>query len=214
MNGTWLDRNRHIVFVILVIITLAGATAFYLWRPTQTPVEIVSAETLPTPLPDPTPIPTPAPVRVYVTGAVMDSDVYFLPQGSIVKDAILAAGGLTADADRERINQALELRDQQQIHVPRIGEENLPSPVQDGLSNNGDGSNSNGSSPVSASPINLNTASLEELDSLPGIGPAIAGRIIDYRENHGGFKTIEEITEVSGIGQATLAKIKDIVTVE
>jgi competence protein ComEA len=214
MNGTWLDRNRHIVFVILVIITLGGATAFYLWRPAQTPVEIVSAETLPTPLPDPTPIPTPAPVRVYVTGAVMDSDVYFLPQGSIVKDAILAAGGLTADADRERINQALELRDQQQIHVPRIGEENLPSPVQDGLSNNGDGSNSNGSSPVSASPINLNTASLEELDSLPGIGPAIAGRIIDYRENHGGFKTVEEITEVSGIGQATLAKIKDIVTVE
>ena len=214
MNGTWLDRNRHIVFVILVIITLGGATAFYLWRPPQTPVEIVSAETLPTPLPDPTPIPTPAPVRVYVTGAVMDSDVYFLPQGSIVKDAILAAGGLTADADRERINQALELRDQQQIHVPRIGEENLPSPVQDGLSNNGGGSNSNGSSPVSASPINLNTASLEELDSLPGIGPAIAGRIIDYRENHGGFRTIEEITEVSGIGQATLAKIKDIVTVE
>ena len=60
----------------------------------------------------------------------------------------------------------------------------------------------------------INTASLEALDSLPGIGPAIAGRIIDYRENHGGFKTVEEITEVSGIGQATLAKIKDIVTVE
>jgi competence protein ComEA len=212
MNGTWLDRNRHIVFVILVIITLAGATVFYLWRPAQTPVEIVSAETLPTPLLDPTPTPTPAPVRVYVTGAVVNSDVYFLPQGSIVKDAVLAAGGFTLDADKERINQALELKDQQQIHVPCIGEENVLPPVQDGLSNESGGGN--GSSLFSANPINLNTASLEALDSLPGIGPAIAGRIIDYRENHGGFKTVEEITEVSGIGQATLAKIKDIVTVE
>ena len=131
-----------------------------------------------------------------------------------MKDAVLAAGGFTLDADKERINQALELKDQQQIHVPCIGEENVLPPVQDGLSNESGGGNGNGSSPVSANPINLNTASLEALDSLPGIGPAIAGRIIDYRENHGGFKTVEEITEVSGIGQATLAKIKDIVTVE
>lgn len=68
--------------------------------------------------------------------------------------------------------------------------------------------------PAAGGLINLNTATLEQLDSLPGIGPAIAQRIIDYRASVGGFKAVEEITEVSGIGDATLAKIKDLVTVQ
>ena len=212
MNGTWLDRNRHFLFVILVILTLSGATAFYVWRPAETPVEITSIDSPPTTVPTSTPQPTPAPVRVYITGAVLNSDVYFLPQGSIVKDAVMVAGGFTPDADRERINQALELKDQQQIHVPRLGEENAPPPVQDGPSHDRGGTND--FAPVAGELINLNTASLEELDSLSGIGPAIAGRIIDYRENHGGFKTVEEITQVSGIGPPTLAKIRAMVTVE
>jgi competence protein ComEA len=150
-----------------------------------------------------------------VTGAVVKSDVYFLPAGSIIKDAIAAAGGFTAEADRERINQALELQDQQQIHVPRLGEQDAPPPVQSApvsqRSSPGSGVNA---APVSGGLINLNHASLEELDSLPGIGPAIAGRIIDYRQNNGNFKSIDELTEVSGIGPATLAKIRPLVTVE
>jgi len=211
MNGTWLDRNRHLVFAILVTITLGGASAFYWWQPAQTPIELITTEITPTPEPTVAPTPTPAPVRVYVTGAVVNSDVYFLPVGSIVKDAIVAAGGLAPEADRERINQALELKDQQQIHVPRIGEGDPPPLVQGGSANE-----SAGDSPSAGSsgPINLNTATLEELDSLPGIGPAIAGRIIDYRENNGGFNTVDEITQVSGIGEATLAKFRDTVTVE
>ena len=213
MNGTWLDRNRHLLFVILVLAALGGAGAFYLWQPSQTPVEIVAVETPPTLTPTTSPTPTPAPVRVYVTGAVANSDVYFLPSGSIVKDAILAAGGLTPEADLERINQALELKDQQQIHVPRLGEENSPPPVQGGPVNDSrDHSGAPASAPAKL--INLNTASLEELDSLPGIGPAIAGRIIDYRQNQGGFKSVDDITSVSGIGQATLAKIRALITVE
>jgi competence protein ComEA len=71
-----------------------------------------------------------------------------------------------------------------------------------------------GAAPVSGGLINLNTATLEQLDSLPGVGPAIAQRIIDYRESVGGFKTVEEITQVSGIGDATLAKIRDLITVQ
>jgi competence protein ComEA len=145
----------------------------------------------------------------------MKSDVYFLPSGSIIRDAIAAAGGLAPDADRERINQALELRDQQQIHVPRLGETDPPPPVQGGSTQpetTDPGNNTAPDQPAGA--ININTANLEELDSLPGIGPAIAQRIIDYRETNGNFARIEDITEVSGIGEATFAKIKDMIVVE
>ena len=75
MNGTWLDRHRHLVFAILVIITLGGASAFYWWQPANTSIELVATEITPSPDPTLTPTPTPAPVRVYVTGAVANSDV-------------------------------------------------------------------------------------------------------------------------------------------
>ncbi|MEW5960409.1 MAG: helix-hairpin-helix domain-containing protein [Chloroflexota bacterium] len=214
MSNSWLDRNRHLVFLGLLITALSGAGLFYFRQPATGPVEILSeqatATTIPAALPSPTP--TPAPVRVYVTGAVSEPDVYFLPPGSIIKDAILAAGGCTPDADLERINQALELQDQQQIRVPRLGEENSPPPVQGGADPSAPGNSR--SLAVDSSRINLNTATLEELDSLPGIGPAIGQRIIDYRESIGGFKSVDQITQVSGIGEATLAKIRDKITVE
>jgi len=219
MNGSWLDRNRNLVFVSLLFIAAGGAGIFYLRQPAQSAVEIRPVEeATATAVPTPSPSPTPAPVRVYVTGAVVNSDVYFLSAGSIIKDAIAAAGGFTPEADREQINQALELQDQQQIHVPRQDEENAPPPVQGGLSQGEPGSNqgsgSSQAAPVAGGLININTATVEQLDSLPSIGPAIAQRIIDYRENVGGFKAVEQITEVSGIGDATLAKIKDLITVE
>ncbi len=215
MNASWLERNRHIVFVITLIIALGGAAGFYLRRPAQNPIEILSTEAAvtaaPTLTPRPEPTATPAPVRVYITGGVANSDVYFLPRGSIIKDAVKAAGGFTPDADPERINQAQELQDQQQIHIPRKGEKNPPPPVQDGQSApNEEG----GGSGVTGGVINLNTATLEELDTLPGIGPAIAQRIIDYRTSIGGFTSVDEITQVSGIGDSTFAKIKDLIRVE
>ena len=213
MNGTWLDRNRHLIFGLLLIMTLVGGGLFYWWRPAQSSVEIVVASPTLTPTAILAPTATPAPVRVYVTGAVVNADVYFLPAGSIIKDAILAAGGFTPEADLERINQALELRDQQQIHIPRLGEQDAPPPVQGGEPNQGSNPDSS-SAPVAGGLINLNLATLEELDSLPGIGPAIAGRIIDYRQNNGNFKSVDELTQVSGIGQATLTKIRSMVTVE
>jgi competence protein ComEA len=215
MQNTWLDRNRNVVFGILLLCAVAGALIFYVRQPARAAIELqpVEAEATLTPTSMPTVTPTPAPVRVYVTGAVINSDVYFLPAGSIIKDAILAAGGFAPDADKERINQALELKDQQQIHVPRLGEENSLPAVQNAPASEtapaGDGT-----APGAGAPINLNTASLEQLDSLPGIGPAIAQRIIDYRDNVGGFKNIEEITQVSGIGDATFDKIKDKIAVE
>jgi competence protein ComEA len=217
MSGSWLDRNRHLVFIALLLLSIGGAALFYLRQPSSTAVEIqpvaATAIVAITPSPVSTPAPPP-PVRVYVTGAVVHADVYFLPAGSIIKDAIAAAGGFTPNADREHINQALELQDQQQIHVPHLGETNAPSspPVQSGATPVK--RSLTGSAPAANGSINLNTATLEQLDSLSGIGPAIAQRIIDYREKIGGFKSIEQITEVSGIGEATLAKIRDSITVQ
>ncbi|MCB0210989.1 MAG: helix-hairpin-helix domain-containing protein [Anaerolineae bacterium] len=222
MNSTWLDHNRHLVFGMLSLLAVGGAGVFYWQQPTQSSIEIqpveptvTATELVSTPLPTA----TSAPVRVYITGAVANSDVYFLPSGSIIKDAIDAAGGFTAEADREHINQALELQDQQQIHVPRQNEESPLPPVQGGqsvsasVSNQADafsGSKTAGSNGI----INLNTATLEELDSLPGVGPAIAQRIIDYRDSIGQFSSIDEITQVSGIGSATFEKIKAFIVVE
>ncbi|MBN1994921.1 MAG: helix-hairpin-helix domain-containing protein [Anaerolineae bacterium] len=219
MNGSWLDKNRHLIFGMLLVAALGGAIAFYLRQPAQTPIEIVPVEPtltvtpMVTPTVTPSASPTPAMVRVYVTGAVLKADVYVLPQSSIIKDAIIAAGGFAPEADPERINQALELKDQQQIHIPRQDEENPPPPVQGGANDNNP-QETGGSVSMAGQRVNLNTATLDQLDTLPGIGPAIARRIIDYREKIGGFKNIEEITQVSGIGEATFAKIKDLTCVE
>ena len=221
-KDTWLDQNRHFVFIGLLLVVIAGGAIFYFGRPTAEPIEIISAEPSDTPEPTatvtPAATPTPGMVRVYITGAVAKSDVYFLPQGSIIKDAIEAAGGLNADADPERINQALELKDQQQIHVPHLDEANPPPPVQGGSENDSPpaGNDVPPESPAGGmvGMVNLNTASLEQLDTLPGVGPAIAQRIIDYREKIGGFKSIEQITEVSGIGDATFDKIRDLISIE
>jgi competence protein ComEA len=161
---------------------------------------------VPPPTVEPTALPTPAPVRVYVSGAVATPGVYTLPPRSLVNDAIKAAGGPTSDADLERINLAQEVHDQQQIHVPRKGESAQPQPAP--------------SEPGStaATPgvkrVNINTATLAELDTLPKIGPSIAQRIIDYRTKNGPFKKIEDIKNVSGIGDATYEAIKDLITVE
>jgi competence protein ComEA len=140
-----------------------------------------------------------------VSGAVNQSGVYSLPPDSIVQDAITAAGGTAADADLNRVNLAQVLHDGDQIHVPRIGEVPTSAPVDS------DG----GNDPVVPSgPININTATQAEFESLPGIGPAIAQRIIDYRETNGPFTSIDQLQNVSGIGPAIFDQIKDLVTVE
>lgn len=201
----WLERNRGFVLVTLINLALMGGLFFWLQRPVPPPIEITTPE--PTPSPVATPTSTPSPLRVYVTGAVLRPDVYQLAPGGIVKDAIEAAGGATDDADLKRVNLAQELHDQQQVYVPRIGETDAPPPVTGEEPASPPGSSTTGAK------INLNTATLEELDILPGIGPAIAQRIIDYREANGPFKSIEEITLVSGIGDTTYEKIKDRITV-
>lgn len=200
----WLQRYRGYILITLVNLLVSGGMVLFLRRPSPPPIVITTPTA--TPIPAPTSTPTPAPLRVYVTGAVVHPDVYLLEAGSIVRDAVVAAGGATAEADLNRINLAQQVYDQQQIHIPKVGEENppLPSPPAS-LTSASD-------SVQPAGKVNINTATAEELDTLPGIGPALAQRIIEYRQTNGPFQSIEEIKNVSGIGDKLFEKLKDLIT--
>ena len=195
-----MSKQRVAQVVFFSIVGLIGFVVIYviLKRPeSSSPPLVITLQPRPTAEPA---TPTPATINVYVTGAVNKRDVYALPLNSIVEDAITAAGGATADADLDRINLATRLADQMEVYVPRQGEAAPPPP--------------NGSAPnATAEKININTASMEELDKLSGIGPSLAKAIIDYRTKNGPFKKIEDINDVKGIGDALFEKIKDQITV-
>ena len=144
----------------------------------------------------------PSTVIVYVSGAVSAPDVYELPLDARIKDLVLAAGGLTADADPERINLAERLKDSEHIHVPRQGEAPENSA---GVTDTAGAAHSG--------PLDLNTASASDLDSLPGIGQSFADRIIEYRTTNGPFTSVEDLQKVKGIGAALFAKIAPLVSV-
>jgi competence protein ComEA len=144
------------------------------------------------------PAPTQAPLVVDVGGAVKLPGVYTLPAGSRVQDAITMAGGLAPEADPSTINLAAKLRDGQKVLVPVVAVEGTQP----------------ASEPAASYPIDLNTATQAELDSLPGIGATRAEDILAYREAHGGFKSIDELKQVGGIGDTTFERIKDLIFVE
>lgn len=193
------QRIAQIAFLPIVGIIVFAVIYVILKRPEPaSPPLVITLQPRPTAEP---PTATPATIDVYVSGAVNKPDVYALPLKANVKDAITAAGGATAEADLDRINLATELVDQMQVYVPRQGEAEPPSPPE-------------GSAPdTTTAKININTASAEELDKLPGIGPSLAKAIIDHRTKNGPFKQIENINDVKGIGDALFEKIKDQITV-
>jgi len=167
-------------------------------------VVLPSPTTTPFPTFTPAPTPTPGPILVYVCGEVNQPDVYELPADSIVKDAIEAAGGETILADLDQINLAEKLRDEAQVIVPAQGEIPSRSSVIQ-LPTRSESLNLNDSGVV-----NINTASLEQLDTLPGIGPVLAQRIVDYRP----YRHVDDILEVPGIGDATYAELKELIVVQ
>ncbi|WP_303988907.1 ComEA family DNA-binding protein [Rothia mucilaginosa] len=172
-------------------------------------------------------------VRVHVAGAVNNPGVYTLPAQGRAVDAIAAASGAAADADLDRVNLAGALSDGVQIYVPHRGETAAPAQIQPngGTANAGQGNAANGASqggaqPQSArtltpagsaqkgsTPVNINTATAEELQTLPRIGPAMAQRIIAWREVHGGFRSVDELDAVPGIGPSMLENLRPLVTV-
>ena len=153
-------------------------------------------------------------VFVHVAGAVSSPGVVELPSGSRVVDAVRAAGGLRPDADPDRVNLAAELVDGQRIVIPALGQEVPAEVVPTGSSPAGGGPSSSGGGTGGASgPVDLNTATAEQLDSLPGVGPATAAAILSHREQHGPFRSVEDLIEVRGIGEAKLDGLRDLVTV-
>jgi competence protein ComEA len=143
-------------------------------------------------------------VIVHVAGAVRRPGVYRFAAGARVNDALRRAGGPRAHADLDAVNLAAKLEDGRQILVPlRAAAGGGPGPLA---------SSAAASSDAPAAPVNLNTATLEQLDTLDGVGPGIAKRILDYREQHGGFSRVEELGEVPGIGAKRLATLTPLVT--
>lgn len=154
------------------------------------------------------PAPTPQDLVVHVAGAVVRPGVYRLPENSRVQDAINAAGGFLAEADKNSFNLAALLEDGERLDVPYT-EGFTPVPDTFTIIPNATPDLSIANEDL----INVNTASLSELDTLPGIGPTTAQKIIDYRNANGPFGAIDDIQNVSGIGPATYDKIKDLITV-
>lgn len=181
------------LFGALLTAVVGGLIIFVLWRPQPAPMTVHAP-----PAPAPTTASTPAPLVVHVTGAVLAPGVVMLPAQARLADAIAAAGGLAPDADMAAVNLAQPLLDGMKAHVPRQGEAPAAALPADTRSN-----------PLSIpiGPVNLNTATLEQLTALPGIGETKAQAIIDARP----FASVGDLERVPGIGPKTLDSLRPLV---
>jgi competence protein ComEA len=212
----WVGIARLLLAAVSVAIVSGGL--FWLVRTEPPPVEAslpVTAASTPAstlPAPDGTrppaadPPPGPSHVLVHVAGAVDDPGVHELDAGARVIDAVRAAGGPARDADLDGLNLAAALVDGQRVYVPVEGEVD-PATVPSGVVAAGP------EATAPAGPIDLNTATAEQLESLPGVGPATAAAIVDDRDRNGPFSSVDDLDRVSGIGPAKLAALRDLVTV-
>lgn len=153
------------------------------------------------------PAPTPGPITVHIAGRVSEPGVYELPRGARVIDAIEAAGGLLEDAGEPAVNLAAVLEDGMKVEVVSQSSTAASAAADSGGAGGIPG-------PSTSGLVNINTATQAQLESLPGIGPTIAGRIIEYREDNGPFEMIGDIVRVSGIGPSTFDTIRDLITVD
>lgn len=208
--------TAHLAVLTIGALVAVVATAWYVVGsnsvPSQAladppPPDVATAPAAPTPSAPPT---TPASIRVHVIGAVRSPGVVDLTAGSRVADALDAAGGLTTSARPGELNLAQVLADGEQIWVGDAatpgGEVRTPT---GGATSPGATSGGNSGAML----VNINTATVAELDVLPGVGPATAQRIVDHREAHGPFTSIDQLIDVSGIGAKTLERLRDLVTV-
>lgn len=201
-------RRRYVVAVLALLLVGLGITMAVLSRSSasQVPIQVPSVVATQAPPPAPSSEPAaPVALRVHVLGAVARPGVVSVPDGAIVADALTAAGGLLPEADPAQLNLAARLADGQQVIV---GTRDQPQGDVRGQST---GSGDGASDPTAL--VDLNAASQGELEELPGVGPVLAGEIIAWREGNGGFGSVADLQEVSGIGPKTYETLEPLVTV-
>lgn len=209
----WFGAGRLIGATLTVLAVVLGG--WWLLRPAEQPTEAAlpyatttatttAADAARPPAPSVPSSTTPSALVVHVAGAVVAPGVYELPAGARVDGAVAAAGGPLADADPSALNLAAPLLDGERVYVPRVGEAIPPPAVV--------AAGADAGSAAPAGPVDLNRAAVAELDELPGVGPATAQAIVDHRQEHGPFATVDDLEAVRGIGPAKLAAIRDLVT--
>jgi competence protein ComEA len=196
MTAFPLSRRRALAGVVLLAAVLvlagrylagAGASSGPVASPPAQPLEAVEAAGAPR-------------VVVHVVGAVRRPGLYRLREGSRIADAVARAGGATRRADVSLVNLAAPVADGAQVVVPKRAP---PAAAAGGAAPAAAGG-------AAAGPVHLNTATLEELDALPGIGPATAQKILDFRDEHGAFTSVDELDAVPGIGPARLEQLREV----
>jgi competence protein ComEA len=188
--------RKYVDMLIGVFLGLLAAGGLYLTTrtPPGTPVALLPSS-------------TPEPIVVYVTGAVQRPGVYTLPRGSRLVNVVEAAGGFIEGVDLNQINLAEAVKDEQQVVIPGLS--TLPTPE---LTIGGNGLLVT-PTPFAGEKININKADVTLLDTLPGIGPTTAQKIVDYREKNGPFTRVDDLLKIPGIGPSTLEEIRGLITV-
>ncbi len=190
----------------LLIVALTAFAVWMWWRASSTPNPVpVPARMEQQPDVTAAPPADPARIGVDVVGAVQQPGLYYLPPEARVDDAVKAAGGFAPDADRDGVNLAARLKDEQQLRIPHV-EEVAPQAARAAAVPAADATDQ-------PARIDLNTADAQALEALPGIGPATARQIVEYRSAHGPYRSVEQLDDVPGIGPGTINALRDRVTI-
>jgi competence protein ComEA len=189
-----LKKILEVIIGIFIGLLVAGLLYLTMRAPAGKPVELL-------------PSPTPEPIMVYVTGAVQRPGVYKIPRDGRLVDAIQQAGGFLEGADLTQVNLAAKVEDGAQIVIP--GATGVPTPQ---LVIGGSGILVT-PTPPAGKLVNINTADVELLDQLPGIGPTVAQKIVDYRKENGLFKRVDDLLKIPGIGPSTMDSLRGLITV-
>lgn len=193
------DKRLLVVAVVIFIFGFFGGVKYAGFKAEQEHSRLALSEPAPANQNEKPDLNTVKVIKVYMTGAVAKPGVYALSEGDRVYQAVEMAGGLLSDAEAKGVNMAAPLQDGQTTIIPKKGEaplSNTSQPVE-------------GTQTTKSGKVNINTATVQELDRLNGIGPTIAQRIIEYRQSHGPFQRLEDLKKVSGIGEKKYADLKD-----
>lgn len=204
-------RERAGLVVFSGTLALLGMGSYF-FRASSLPLEPTAPSPSASPSPSPAPVqkPSAAPALVvYVTGAVRTPGIYTLPAGARLYHAIHKAGGFQRQAQRDVLNLAGYLKDAEHVRVPRQGQDPPATPhITAARPTSALGGASSKLQAAGGEKVHLNTATAEELQRLPGIGPSMAQRILEYRQSTGSFQELTQLKEVRGIGEKTFAKLE------